>query len=138
MFTQIRSSSPGASGAADFDAISKHVIQTYPDDFACLTLGREDVDVLEVVDTQQPAVSASDSLTRVRIDGREALVHTEFQTTDSTDPPMPQRMVGYIGRAVERHGLPVYSSVIYLRPHAGRRDPGQYSQSHPVHRVLVR
>lgn len=29
------------------------------------------------------------------------------------------------------------SSVIYLRPDAGGRDPGEYSQSHPWHRVLV-
>ena len=124
---------------AEFDAISKHLIQTYPDDFACFTLGREDVQVIEVVDTQQPTVAAShaDSLIRVWIDGREALVHTEFQTTDSTDPPMPRRMAGYIGRAIERHGLPVCSSVIYLRPDAGRRDPGQYSQPHPGHRVLL-
>lgn len=124
---------------AEFDAISKHLIQTYPCDFAWFTLGREDVQVVEVVDTQQPTVSAShaDSLIRVRIDGREALVHTEFQTTDSTDPPMPRRMAGYIGRAIERHGLPVCSSVIYLRPDAGKRDPGQYSQPHPGHRVLV-
>ena len=124
---------------AEFDAISKHLIQTYPEDFAGFTLGREDVEVLEVIDTQQPTVSAShaDSLIRVRIDGREALVHNEFQTTDSSEPPMPRRMAGYIGRAVERHGLPICSSVIYLRPDAGRRDPGQYSQLHPGHRVLV-
>ena len=124
---------------AEFDAISKHLIQTYPEDFAGFSLGREDVEVLEVIDTQQPTVSAShaDSIIRVRIDGQEALVHNEFQTDDSTDPPMPRRMAGYIGRAVERHGLPVCSSVIYLRPDAGRRDPGQYSQSHPGHRVLL-
>ena len=33
--------------------------------------------------------------------------------------------------------MAVYSSVIYLRPDAGKRDPGQYLQSHPVHRVHV-
>ncbi|MDE2888050.1 MAG: hypothetical protein OXR72_07525 [Gemmatimonadota bacterium] len=32
---------------AEFDAISKHLIQTYPGDFAGFTLGREDVQVLE-------------------------------------------------------------------------------------------
>lgn len=124
---------------AEFDAISKHLVQTYPEDFAGFTLGREDIEVLEVIDTQQPTVSAShaDSLIRVRIEGREALVHNEFQTVDSANPPMPRRMAGYIGRAIEWHGLPVCSSVIYLRPGAGGRDPGQYSQSHPGHRVLV-
>ena len=122
---------------AEFDAISKHLIQSYPNDFAGFALGREDVEVLEVIDTEQLTVSASraDSLIRVRIDGREVLVHNEFQTTDSTNPDMPRRMAGYIGRAIERHGVSVYSSVIYLRPDAGKRDPGQYLQSHPVHRV---
>ncbi|MDE2999753.1 MAG: hypothetical protein OXU79_11810 [Gemmatimonadota bacterium] len=124
---------------AEFDAISKHLIQTYPEDFAGFALNRENVEVLEVIDTQQSTVSAShaDSLIRVRVDGQEALVHNEFQTTDSTDPPMPHRMAGYVGRAIERHRLPVYSSVIYLRPDVGRRDPGRYLQSHPKHRVLV-
>lgn len=124
---------------AQFDAISKHLIHTYPRDFAGFTLGREDVEVLEIIETEQLTVSASraDSLIRVRVDGIEALVHNEFQTTDSTNPGMPRRMAGYIGRAIERHGVAVYSSVIYLRPDAGRRDPGQYLQSHPVHRVHV-
>ena len=124
---------------AELDAISKRLIQSYPHDFAGFTLGREDVEVLEVIDTQQPTVSArhADSLIRVRVDGDEALVHTEFQTADSTDPPMPRRMAGYIGRAIERHGVSVYSSVIYLRPDAGQSDPGQYAQDRPGHRVLV-
>ena len=124
---------------AELDAISKRLIQSYPNDFAGFTLGREDVEVLEVIDTQQPTVSArhADSLIRVRVDGHEALVHTEFQTADSTDPPMPRRMAGYIGRAIERHGVSVYSSVIYLRPDAGQSDPGQYAQDRPGHRVLV-
>ena len=124
---------------AEFDAISRHLIQNYPDDFAGFSLGREDVEVLEVIDTAQPTVSASqaDSLIRVRVDGQEVLVHNEFQTTDSTSPPMPRRMAGYVGRAIERHGVPIFSSVLYLRPNAGKRDPGLYSQAYPGHRVLV-
>ncbi len=129
---------PRASCMAEFDAISKHLIQSYPGDFAGFTLGRDDVEVLDVIDTEQPTVTArqTDSLIRVRVDGREALVHNEFQTTDSGQP-MPRRMAGYVGRAIERYGVPVYSSVIYLRPEAGRRDPGQYLQSQPGHRVQV-
>ena len=50
---------------------------------------------------------------------------------------MARRMVGYIGRTVEQYGLPVVSSVIYLRPAAGRRDPGYYLQDRPGHRILV-
>ena len=85
-----------------------------------------------------PTVEAhrTDSLIRVRVGDEEALVHHEFQTTDS-NPPMPRRMAGYIGRGIEQHGLPIYSSVIYLRPNAGRTDPGHYLQERHGYRVLV-
>ena len=125
---------------AEFDTISKHLIQKYPDDFAGFTLGREDVEVLAVIDTEQYTVEArqTDSLIRVRMDGEEALVHNEFQTTDSTNPPMPRRMAGYIGRAIEHHGLPIYSNVIYLRPNAGQRDLGYYIQERFNYEITIR
>lgn len=122
-----------------FDSVSKHLIQAYPADIARFGLGRDDVDVMDVLDVEQPTVEAraADSVVRARVGGEEALVHTEFQTGDSTDTPMPRRMAGYVGRAVERHGLPVFSSVIYLRPDAGRSDPGCWAQNHAGHRLLV-
>jgi len=125
---------------AEFDAISKHLIQTYPDDFAGFTLGREDVEVLAVIDTEQLTIEAhqTDSLIRVRMDDEEVLVHNEFQTTDSTNPPMPRRMAGYIGHAIRQHGLPIYSNVIYLRPNAGQRDPGHYVQEHLDYEITIR
>ena len=123
---------------AEFDTIAKHLIHTYPRDFARFALHQDDVEVLDVIDTEQPTVEAhrTDSLIRVRINGEEALVHHEFQTTDS-NPPMPHRMAGYIGRGIEQHGLPIYSNVIYLRPDAGRTDPGHYLQERHGYRVLV-
>ena len=124
---------------ADIDTISKYLIQRYPDHFVRFALTREDVKVIDVIDTEQPTVEArrTDSFIRVRIGDEEALVHNEFQTTDSTNPPMPRRMAGYIGRAIEHHGLPIYSNVIYLRPNAGQRDPGFYEQSLPGYRVVI-
>ena len=88
---------------AEFDTIAKHLIHTYPHDFARFALHQDDVEVLDVIDTEQPTVEAhrTDSLIRVQVDGEEALVHHEFQTTDSK-PPMPQRMAGYIGRGIEQ------------------------------------
>ena len=114
--------------------------QTYPDDFAGFTLGREDVEVLAVIDTEQLTIEAhqTDSLIRVRMDDEEVLVHNEFQTTDSTNPPMPRRMAGYIGHAIRQHGLPIYSNVIYLRPNAGQRDPGHYVQEHLDYEITIR
>ena len=125
---------------AEYDTISRHLIQTYPDDFIRFTLGRDDVEVRAILDTEQPTVETrqTDSLIRVRIDGKDVVVHTEFQTTDSTDTPMEHRISSYIGRAIEKYGLPVYSIVIYLRPDAGRRDTGLYIQEHPDFQVVVR
>ena len=123
---------------ADIDIISKYLIQHYPDHFAHFVLAREDVEVIDVIETEQTTVEArrADSFIRVRIGENEALVHNEFQTTDSS-PSMPRRMAGYIGRAIEHHGLPIYSNVIYLRPDAGQRDPGFYEQALPGYRVVI-
>ena len=123
---------------AEFDTISKHLIHTYPHDFAHFALPQDDIEVLGVVDTEQPTVEAhrTDSLIHVQVGGEEALIHHEFQTTDSKSP-MPLRMAGYIGRGIAQYGLPIYSNVIYLRPDAGRTDPGYYLQERHGYRVLV-
>ena len=121
---------------AEFDTIAKHLIHTYPHDFARFALQRDDIEVVEVLDTEQPTVRRTDSLLRVRVGGEEALVHHEFQTTDSK-PPMPRRMASYIGHGIGQYGLPIYSTVIYLRPDAGRNDPGHYLQERHGFHVLV-
>ena len=124
---------------AQYDAVSKIIVQTYPEDVLFFAFGRAGVEVIEVLETEQPTVETrrTDSLIRVRIDGEEALVHCEFQTTDSTAVPMDRRMARYIGYLIERYGLPVLSFVIYLRPTAGRRDMGRYIQALAGHRVVV-
>ena len=123
---------------AEFDTIAKHLIHTYPADFARFALQQDDIQILGVVDTEQTTVEAhrTDSLIRVKIGDQKALIHHEFQTTDS-NPPMPLRMAGYIGRGIEQHRRPIYSNVIYLRPDAGRNDPGYYVQERSGYRVLV-
>ena len=93
---------------AEFDTIAKHLIHTYPHDFARFALQQDDIQVLGVVDTEQTTVEThrTDSLIRVKIGDQKALVHHEFQTTDS-NPPMPLRMAGYIGRGIEQHRRPI-------------------------------
>ena len=83
---------------AKYDTISKHLIRTHAQDIVRFILGRADVEVDEILETELPTVETrqTDSLLRVRIDGEEALVHIEFQTTDSADKPMPIRMAVYI------------------------------------------
>ncbi len=122
---------------AKYETISKHLIQTYPKDFIRFTLEQDDVEVLDILDTEQIRAETqhTDSLIRAHIAGEEALIHHEFQTTD--DPSMPLRMAGYVMRAIGHYGLPIYSNVIYLRRNAGRRDPGRYIQELPGYEVLV-
>ncbi len=54
---------------AEFDTIAKHLIHTYPHDFARFALQHDDLEVLDVIDTEQPTVEAhrTDSLIRVRV-----------------------------------------------------------------------
>ncbi|MDP6676418.1 MAG: hypothetical protein QGI29_02535 [Pirellulales bacterium] len=124
---------------AEFDIVSKQLFKDYPQDFVRFVLGSADFQILEVIDTQLPTVESreTDTLARVQIGGLEALVHAEFQTGDSTTVPMPHRMAGYIGRLIERIGLPIYAHVIYLRPDAGRNDPGRYFQDRTGYRALI-
>ena len=123
----------------DFDTVSKKRVQASPKDFVQLSLGPNAVKVLDVLTPEQPTVDVhqTDSVIKVEFNGEVVLVHFEFQTSASTHRPMPQRMAGYIGRAIETYGLPVYSNIIYLRPDAGRRDPGRYVQESPGHRVII-
>ena len=66
---------------ADIDTISKYLIQHYPDHFARFALARDDIEVIEIIETEQTTVEArrADSFIRVRIAGQEALVHNEFK-----------------------------------------------------------
>ena len=62
---------------AEYDTISKDLIQTYPKDFIRLTFGQDDVEVLDILDTEQNTVETRhmDSLIRVLVAGEEALIH---------------------------------------------------------------
>jgi hypothetical protein len=126
---------------AIFDTITKSQVQTHPMDFVnyCLDFEQNDVTFVELVTPEQPTIEMhqADILIKVQINDQAVLVHIEFQTTDSHDPEMSLRMAGYIIRLIETYRMPVYSSVIYLRPDAGRRDLGHYEQRITGHQVYV-
>ena len=116
-----------------FDTVSKNYTQTHPLLLlqGCLTLapGTEIV-VLEHLDTELPNVDIrrTDSVIKARIGGQEMIAHFEFQTTDSTHTEMGLRMAGYMIRLIETYDMPVFSTVIYLRPDAGKRDTGVFEK----------
>ena len=126
---------------ANFDTTSKKQIETDPQGFVHLCFGFDatDITVLEIITPEQPTVEMhqADSLIKTIYKGNEILVHFEFQVNDSYDPEMSVRMAGYIMRAIEAYRLPVYSNVIYLRPDAGRNDPGRYEQNIEHHNVSI-
>ena len=126
---------------ASFDTAFKKQVETNPQDFVdlCFKFGSENTTVLEIITPEQPTIEMhqADILIKALHNNREVLVHFEFQTTDSYDPEMPLRMAGYIIRTIETYRLPVYSNVIYLRPDAGRSDPGRFSQNLEHHNISV-
>ena len=126
---------------ASFDTASKKQVETNPQDFVdlCFRFDTTDINVLEVITPEQPKVEMhqADILIKAQYEGKEILIHFEFQTTDSYDPEMPLRMAGYIIRSIEIHRLPVYSNVIYLGPNAGKNDPGFFKQNLENHNILI-
>ena len=114
-----------------FDELFKYLGDYSPDAFAALSLAAERVRVVALLNTEHLTVKMHHSDMTFRISlpdrGEEAILHLEFQTEDSRDKPMPFRMLSYASFLVHQHEMNVYSTVLYLRPPAGRNDPGGYS-----------
>ena len=124
---------------AVIDTVFKKWVQERPGDFASFCIREKEFTVLQIITPEQPTVEMrqADVLIKVEVDGKPALLHIEFQTTDSYDPPMSLRMAGYIMRIVEKYQLPVYSVVIYIRPDAGKNDPGYFVQDLENNRIFI-
>ena len=122
-----------------YDVVTKDALRRFPDDILQAVLERSDFKLLEFLDSEFAIVDVRrmDNLVKARLDDNDVLVHIEFQVGDSAPLDMARRNVGYLGRCYERYGLPILSHVIYLRPDAGRNDPGGYWQELPNHRFIV-
>ena len=119
---------------AQYDEIVKHLMHQYANEFAMLSFGTSEVQVLETLDTEHQTVKVhrNDMTFKVLWHNETVLLHIEVQTEDSRDKPMPFRMLSYASELLLRHELPVYSVVIYLSPNAGQTDPGGYSYGNDV------
>ncbi len=122
-----------------YDIVTKDALQKFPEDILRAILERTDFQFIEFVEGEFTTVEVrrTDSLIKVKINDELVMVHIEFQVSDSTNPEMARRNVGYLGRCYERYGLPVLSHVIYLRPNAGQNDPGGYRQDISDYRFIV-
>lgn len=121
-----------------FDNVTKRGIRRDPKGFVTTLLGIE-ADDFEIIETEQLSMKMhlADSFIRITTGNEQAIVHCEFQTHDSRNAPMPFRMAGYIGSAIEFYKLPIYSHVVYLHPTAGRTDPGLYVQEAPGYNIGI-
>lgn len=100
--------------AKPFDATLKHLLETYPRDWARL-IGVVDEPV-EPLDADLSTVTAEADKV-LKIGGAEPwLAHLELQA--SLDGHLPHRMLRYNVMLDVRYGLPVRSSVLLLRPEA--------------------
>ncbi len=123
-----------------YDTAAKSVIQRDPNDLIRFSLGTPDAEVIRVLETEQPTVNwyRADSFIHANVRGKEAIVHLELQTHDSTQVPMPRRVAGYVGLGIRTFGMPIYSHVIYFHPNAGLNDPGEYVQDEPEYEITIK
>ncbi|MFL5341567.1 MAG: Rpn family recombination-promoting nuclease/putative transposase [Gemmataceae bacterium] len=101
--------------AQPFDITLKHLLESHPAD--CLQLvGLPTTAPVDVIDADLATVSAeADKVIRVK-DRKPWLMHFEMQA--SYDAELPRRMLRYNVLLNYRHGLPVRSVVVLLRPQA--------------------
>ena len=115
---------------AHFDELFKHLADYSPEQLAALALNTAHVEVGDLLNTEQPTVKVHHSDLTFRISlpdrGEDAILHIEAQTDDSREKPMPLRMLAYASFLAHQYEINVYSTVFYLRPPAGQRDPGRY------------
>ena len=116
-----------------YDEVFKHVTGEFPYALAALALNTSEVEVGDRLGTDQATVRMhhSDMTFHVRLADEEAILHIEAQTDDPTHRPMPLRMLAYSSFLSLEHEKNVYSTVLYFRPPAGRRDLGIYEYGNP-------
>ena len=118
---------------ANFDELFKEITGKYPYALAALALKTPEVKVGDSLNTEHLTVRVhySDMTFHIELPDEDAILHIEAQTDDSRQRPMPSRMLAYSSVLSLEHKKNVYSTVLYFRPPAGRRDIGIYEYGHP-------
>jgi predicted transposase YdaD len=101
-----------------FDATPKGLLEIHPVDWPAFlgVVAR----TVEVVDADVSTVTAAtDKVLLVRADEGDRIQHFDFQS--GPDASVPRRTHAYSALLEERHGLPVDSVVVLLRPEANLR-----------------
>ena len=122
-----------------YDIVSKGIFGTFTEDLLRKLTNIDDLKFIEQLETELPTVEIRrmDTLSKAEVDGKEVLVHIEFQVSHESTLEILKRKVGYFGRCFEKYGLPILSFTVYLRSDAGANDPGGYRQDFPGHEALI-
>ena len=86
-----------------YDIVTKNALQQFPEDILRTVLEGSDFTFVGFVEGEFTTVDIrrTDSLIQVRLGDDLALVHIEFQVSDSAPLEMARRNVGYLGRCYE-------------------------------------
>lgn len=116
---------------AETDGPLKRLVSTFSIDFATWLLETE-VRETRPLNVELPAEAlAVDQVFHVILaDGRETLLHIEFQGRSSRRP-MRWRVLEYMARLAVTYRLPLLSVVIYLGQGVGEHETGQYHLDSP-------
>jgi hypothetical protein len=114
------------------DSPLKRLVSTFITDFAAWLLKAE-VREARALNVALPAETLeADQVFRVILyDGREVLLHIEFQGRRSA-VPMQWRMLEYIARLAATYRLELLSVVFYVGRGAGAQDTGRYQVQSPA------
>ena len=111
---------------AETDSLLKRLVSTFRLDFASWLLGTAVQTVCPLQSELPGTTVAVDQVFQVTLaNGRELLLHLEFQGRRSPEP-MQWRMLEYMTRLAHRHRLDLESVVLYLGRGAGADDTGLY------------
>ncbi len=116
----------------EYDITTDHLFRLFPGDFVEFTA--PSAEYVEITETTLKQIRYADAVAWAKVRPKtgepiKIITHIEFQT--DADAEMPFRMAGYIGRLIDMYKVPVYSSVIYLRPQE-IIDPGVYQYTYPI------
>jgi predicted transposase YdaD len=112
-----------------YDVVMKQLLDADPAGWLRY-VGVEPRGPVRVIDSDLSTVlPAADKV--IRVDDPEPWL-AQFEAQSSQDPELPLRMLQYSVHLTRRHGLPVRSVVIVLRPEAGAGLVGVFQQHYPV------
>ena len=111
---------------AETDHLLKRLVSTFVLDFAAWLLGTG-VQTVRPLPSELPAstVTVDQAFLVTLTDGREILLHIEFQGRRS-HAPMQWRMLDYMPRLASAYRLDMESVVLYIGRGAGTNDTGMY------------